>query len=342
MRDPYAVLGVPRGADQAAIKAAYRKLAKKLHPDQNPDDPSAKERFGEINTAYEVIGDATRRAAFDRGEIDAAGNPAMSGFSPFGGPGGAGRSRAQGGPNPGFEDLFAQFGAGRARGASGRGQPNFGQSPGAEDILRSMFGEGAAGAGSGPGFGTQGGPRAARSASTAKGADIKASASPTLEEIVSGQKVQVSLGAQGSVKIALPRGVQDGQTIRLKGKGAPSPEPGGKPGDALVSVHFAPHPHIKAEGHHLVMDLPITLDEAVLGARIEVPTLDGRVAINVPMAVPSGRTMRLKSRGLPDSKGGRGDLLIRLLIKLPPEGDEALSALMKRWRADGRYRVREA
>ena len=348
MRDPYSVLGVAKDADSAAIKSAYRKLAKKYHPDQNPDDPKAKERFNEATAAYDIVGDTEKRKAFDRGEIDAQGNPTMSGFNPFGGrPGG---SRAQGGPNPGFEDIFSSFSQSRGPGyrstrfSSGGGT--------AEDILRSMFGDagmGGAGMGGagGPGMGGAGGPgmgagpqgRARAQARPKKGEDINATAQVTLEEVLAGEKVQVSLPGQGSVKIALPKGVEDGQTIRLKGKGKASTT-GGPNGDALVKVRLAPHPVFKAEGSTLSMDLPVTLDEAVLGARISVATLDGTVALTLPQTTQSGRVMRLKGRGLPAKDGSRGDLMIRVLIKLPEEGDEALTALMKRWRTDGRYTVR--
>jgi DnaJ-class molecular chaperone len=354
MRDPYSVLGVAKGADSAAIKSAYRKLAKKYHPDQNPDDPKAKERFAEVSSAYDIVGDDEKRRAFDRGEIDADGNPTMAGFNPFGG---GGRSRAQGGPNPAFEDLFATFTQGRGPGYRSTGFSSGGGS--AEDILKSMFGGGGpdmggmgsagmggAGMGAdprmggGPGMGRAGmGGQARRQARPTKGADIKATARVTLEEVLAGDKVQVSLPGQGAVKIALPEGVEDGQTIRLKGKGKASTT-GGAPGDALVTVKFATHSTFKTDGSSLLMELPVTLDEAVLGARISVETLDGKVALTLPENAQSGRTMRLKERGLPTKGGKRGDLLIKVLIKLPEEGDEALAALMKRWRTDGRYTVR--
>jgi DnaJ-class molecular chaperone len=348
MRDPYSVLGVAKGADSAAIKSAYRKLAKKYHPDQNPDDPKAKERFAEVSSAYDIVGDDEKRRAFDRGEIDADGNPTMAGFNPFGG---GGKSRAQGGANPAFEDLFATFTQGRGPGYRSAGFSSGGGA--AEDILKSMFGGGGPdmggmGAdprmgGAGMGGAGMGGPgmggQARRQPRPSKGDDIKATARVTLEEVLAGDKVQVSLPGQGAVKIALPDGVEDGQTIRLKGKGKASAN-GGKPGDALVTVKFATHPTFKTDGSTLLMDLPVTLDEAVLGARISVETLDGKVALTLPENAQSGRTMRLKERGLPTKSGARGDLLIKVLIKLPEEGDEALAALMKRWRTDGRYSVR--
>ncbi|MEO0384966.1 MAG: J domain-containing protein [Pseudomonadota bacterium] len=339
MRDPYSVLGVSKGADSAAIKSAYRKLAKKLHPDQNPDDPKAKERFAEVSAAYDVVGDDEKRRAFDRGEIDAEGNPTMAGFNPFGGRGG---SRAQGGPNPGFEDIFATFTQGRGPGYRNAGSGFSGGSGGggAEDILKSMFG------GGGPDMGGPGGPgmggqaRSRQQARPKKGGDIKVSARVSLEEVLAADKVQVAIPGEGNVKIALPKGVEDGQTIRLKGKGKPSPA-GGASGDALVTVRFTAHPTFKADGSTLLIDLPVTLDEAVLGARISVATLDGTVALNLPENAQSGRTMRLKGRGLPTAKDGeRGDLMIKVLIKLPEEGDDALAALMKRWRTDGRYSAR--
>ncbi|MBV6658554.1 MAG: J domain-containing protein [Devosiaceae bacterium] len=348
MRDPYTVLGVPKSADSAAVKSAYRKLAKKYHPDQNPDDPRAKERFSEVSAAYELLGDSDKRKAFDRGEIDADGNPTMAGFNPFGG---GPRGRAQGGPNPGFDDLFAQFGGGRP-GGSGPGAAGFSGGINTEDLLKSMFGGAGPGMGAGMGGGMHPGMGAgmgsgrhqagasSRSARPAKGADVQASVKVSLEEVLSADKVAISLPGSGTVRIALPKGVTDGQTIRLKGKGKASPQPGGTPGDGMVTITFAAHPDIKAEGATLIRDVPITLDEAVLGARIEVPTLDGTVALNVPKNAPSGRMMRLKERGLPTASGKRGDFLVRLLIRLPEEGDGALEALMRRWRSDGRYTVR--
>jgi DnaJ-class molecular chaperone len=346
MRDPYSVLGVAKSADSAGIKSAYRKLAKTYHPDQNPDDPKAKERFAEVSAAYDIVGDDEKRRAFDRGEIDASGNPTIAGFNPFGG--GAGRGRAQGGPNPGFEDLFATFTQGRGpgyRGGAGSQRPGMGTGRGSsggpgmggrpEDILRGMFGDAGMG---GPGMGGPQG-RAQRQATPKKGADVKALVRVALEDVLAGEKVQVSIPGSGNVKIALPAGVEDGQTIRLKGKGKASAT-GGPDGDALVTVRFASHPAFKADGATLLMDLAVTLDEAVLGARISVTTLDGTVALTLPENTQSGRTMRLKERGLPGKDGMRGDLMIKVLIKLPEEGDEALSALMKRWRTDGRYEVR--
>ncbi len=350
MRDPYSVLGVAKSADSAGIKSAYRKLAKKYHPDQNPDDPKAKERFAEVSAAYDIVGDDEKRRAFDRGEIDASGNPTMAGFNPFGG--GAGRGRAQGGPNPGFEDLFATFTQGRGpgyRSAGGGQRPGMGSGMGGggpEDILRGMFGDagmaGGPGAGAGAGMGAgMGGPQGQRrrQAKPQKGDDVKALARVTLQDVLSGEKIKVSIPGSGNVKIALPNGVEDGQTIRLKGKGKASPT-GGPDGDALVTVRFASHPAFKADGATLLMDLAVTLDEAVLGARVSVTTLDGTVALTLPENTQSGRTMRLKERGLPSADGKRGDLMIKVLIKLPEEGDEALTALMKRWRTDGRYTAR--
>lgn len=343
MRDPYSILGVSQSADAAAIKSAYRKLAKTYHPDQNPDDPKAKERFAEISAAYDIVGDADRRGQFDRGEIDANGQPTMAGFNPFGG---NGRGRAQGGAHQGFEDIFAQFAQGSGAGGGPRGFRSQGFSAGgtsAEDILKNMFG------GAGPGFGADGGgmgsqgTQGARSRTRAKpikGDDIKIDARVALEELLAGDKVAVKVPGQGTVKVALPKGAQDGQTIRLKGKGEASPMPGGQAGDALVTLRLADHPVFKADGTTLSMDLPVTLDEAVLGARVSVATLDGTVAMTLPEGAQSGRVMRLKGRGLPTKSGGRGDLLVKVLIKLPDEGDEALAALMRRWRTDGRYRVR--
>ncbi|MEM6381140.1 MAG: J domain-containing protein [Pseudomonadota bacterium] len=336
MRDPYSVLGLTKQADSGAIKSAYRRLAKAHHPDSNPDDPKAKERFSEISAAYDILGDADKRKQFDRGEIDADGNPTMTGFNPFGG---ARAGRAQGGPNAAFDDLFAQFHAGQ--GGGGFRPSGFGGSGGgggAEDIFNSIFGAG----GPQPGMNGRGGPRQAggQTRKPSRGADVQATVTVTLDDILKGDKVTVSLPGAGAVKVALPKGVTHGQVIRLKGKGSPSNAPGGQPGDARITVRVAPHANFRAEGTNLLMDLPVTLDEAVLGARISVETLDGTVALSLPEGTQSGRVMRLKGRGLPDSGGGRGDVLIKVMIKLPDDGDEALQTLMRRWRSTGRYSVR--
>ncbi|PYE90580.1 DnaJ C-terminal domain-containing protein [Phyllobacterium leguminum] len=313
MRDPYSVLGVAKTAKPEEIKSAYRKLAKKFHPDQNPDDPKAKERFAEASQAYDIVGDKERRAQFDRGEIDAEGKPAFAGFNPQGfHPGGAG----------GTGDPFADY----ARRAGGRGFEfrtgpggSFSQGgfAGAEDILNDLFGGGA------------GGARAR--ARPAKGADLMASIEISLEQAVGAEKVEAVFPNGKRLAIKLPKYVEDGQTIRLKGQG--DAMPGGTPGDAMVTIHIRNHPRFELKGRDLHLDLPVSLADAVLGARIEVETLDGRVAVKVPAWSSSDRVLRLKGKGLPVKAGERADLFVHVRVMLPEGGDPELEALMEKQRA---------
>ncbi|MEM1410292.1 MAG: DnaJ C-terminal domain-containing protein [Pseudomonadota bacterium] len=318
------------------MKSAYRKLAKKLHPDQNAGDLKAKERFAELGAAYEILGDDEKRRAFDRGEIDAQGNPTMAGFNPFGGNGM--RGRAQSNTHPNFDDLFSQFSSGRG---AGYRSANFGGGMGGgdvnvEDMLRSMFG------GAGPGMGAQSQQTRRQAGSGGrmhKGEDVTTKIDVTLEQILAGDKITVNLPGSGPVKVALPENLSDGQVMRLKGKGHPPGTPGGQPGDALITIHLKPHARFKIDGHNLVADLPVALKDAVLGAKIEVQTLDGKVAVNVPRGASSGSVLRLKGRGLPTKGGQRGDLFLKTQVKLPDGGDEALEALMMRWRTEGKHKL---
>lgn len=342
MRDPYDVLGVTRSASASEIKRAYRKLAKECHPDRHKGDMRAKDRFTEINTAYEVVGDKDRRAQFDRGEIDAEGKPRFQGFEGFSGqgPGGFGGRGFENVDPRVFSDIFSNFGGGRhaggGAGAPGGGARSFrfstgGQAGGAEDdILRSIFG-GFTGGGAKPQQG-QPGARPARSRTTG-GADVKAEIAVTLEDITSGKKPSVSLPTGKTVALTLPKGVSEGQVIRLKGQGRPSPS-GGAAGDALVTVRFVPHPLFTVAGADLRVDVPLCLHDAVLGAKVAVPTLAGRVQISVPKMAGTGKAMRLKGKGLP-RKGGHGDLIVDLKITLPDKPDAELDALMQRWRDAG-------
>jgi len=332
MRDPYDVLGVDRSAGAAEIKRAYRKLAKESHPDRHKGDVRAKDRFAEITAAYEVVGDKGKRAQFDRGEIDAEGKPRFTGFEGFSG------QRPAGGFGGGdfenidprvFSDIFSNFGGGRSGRAPGGGTRSFrfstgGQGAGAggsqDDILRSIFG------GAKPQQGRPG-------AKPARGADVKAEIAVTLEDIAAGKKPAVGLPAGKTVALTLPKGVSDGQVIRLKGQGQPSPS-GGATGDVLVTVRFVPHPLFTVVGSDLRIDVPVSLQDAVLGAKVAVPTLAGRVQVSVPPMADTGKAMRLKGKGLP-RKSGHGDLIVDLKITLPDKPDKELDALMQRWRDAG-------
>jgi DnaJ-class molecular chaperone len=316
MRDPYEVLGVPRGAGAAAIKSAYRKLAKKHHPDNNKNDPKAAARFSEINSANEILGDDDKRKQFDRGEIDADGKPRFQGF-----PGGDPRGRAGAG---GFETHTFRTG--------GAGPGGFGGG-GFEDILNSMFGAGAA-RGTRPGGG---GAFEFDPGTIALDLDLSVSMTVSLEESVNGVEKRVRLPTGKELNVKIPAGVVAGQQIRLKGQGDTAP--GHRPGDLLITVNIAPHAFFKVEGSDLRLDLPITLYEAVLGGKVRVPTLGSAVELSIPKNTSSGRTFRLKGKGLPKS-GGIGDLFVTTRIMLPDGNDAELEALMQKWRDAHPYNPR--
>ena len=314
MRDPYEVLGVPRDASAAAIKSAYRKLAKKHHPDANKNDPKAAARFAEVNSANEILGDEAKRKQFDRGEIDAEGKPRFQGF-----PGGGGRARGGGG---GFENFSFRTGPGGA-GGGGFGGGGF------EDILSSMFG----GAGRGPrgGFDFETG-------GMAPDLDLSVSMTVSLEESVKGVEKRVRLPSGKELNVKIPAGVSSGQQIRLRGQGE-SP-PGHRPGDVLITITVAAHPFFKVDGVDLRVDLPLTLYEAVLGAKVRVPTLTGAIELSIPKNTSSGRIFRLKGKGIPKPAGAAGDLFVTTRIVLPDGHDAELEALMEKWRDHRPYHPR--
>jgi DnaJ-class molecular chaperone len=321
MRDPYEVLGVPRGANAAAIKSAYRKLAKKYHPDANKDDPNAATRFAELNTANEILGDVDKRKQFDHGEIDADGKPRFQGF-PGGDP------RARGGAGGGFESHTF-------RGGGGAGAGGFGG--GFEDILNSMFG--AAGRGGRPGGGASGGGARFEfePGTMAADLDLSVAMNVSLEEAVKGGEKRVRLPSGKELNVKIPPGVAAGQQIRLKGQGETAT--GHPPGDLLITVSIAPHPFFKVDGSDLRLDLPITLYEAVLGGKIRVPTLGSAVELSIPKNTSSGRTFRLKGKGLPKA-GGNGDLFVTTRVMLPDGNNAELEALMQKWRDAHPYNPR--
>jgi DnaJ-class molecular chaperone len=312
MRDPYDILGVSKGASEAEVKSAYRRLAKKLHPDANKHDPKAASRFAELNAAYEIVGDDEKRKAFDRGEIDGEGKPRFRGYEGFGGGGERGNN---------FQSF--SFGTdGFQRGGAGGGF---------EDILRGMFG-GAGRTQRGTAFEPEdfGAPAA--------GQDLQASLTISLPEAAKGAKTRVHLPTGKEIEVKIPAGMTGGQQIRLKGQGWPGPT--GKAGDALITVNIAPHPVFKPDGADLRLDLPIALYEAVLGGKVRVPTLDGAVDLAIPAGTNSGRTFRLKGKGL-KSKDGHGDLLATVRIMLPEDADEAFKELMRQWRDNKPYDPRD-
>ncbi len=316
MRDPYDVLGVQKTASAAEIKAGFRKLAKKLHPDANKTDPKAATRFAEINAAYEIVGDEDKRKAFDRGEIDAEGKPRFQGFEGFGAGGGrAGQGRE------GFSNFnWSQDGARQSAGPSGFG--------GFEDILKDVFG------------GTpRGGARRPRQPfqfdtedpAASSGGDVNVAITVSLADVAHGATKRVRLPTGKEMDVKIPAGLGDGKQIRLKGQGLTGP---GFAGDALITVHIAKHPYFEVDGRDLRLDLPVTLYEAVLGGKVRVPTLDGAVELALPAGTNGGRTFRLKGKGLPDGAGHTGDLLATVRLVLPERSDAELQALMRKW-ADG-------
>jgi DnaJ-class molecular chaperone len=325
MRDPYEVLGVSKAASAEDIKKAYRKLAKKLHPDANKKDPKAAGKFSELNSAYEIVGDDEKRKAFDRGEIDAEGKPRFHGFEGFG--------ARPGGPGPGRGGGFESFtwGPEGFRRTASRGG-GAGGAPGFEDILSGMFG---ARGRAGPGASFE----AEDIGSAIRGQDVTATATITLNEAAHGGTRRLDLPIGKEVEFKIPAGIADGKHIRLRGQGMPAPH-GGPPGDVLITVSIAPHPVFKVDGQDLRLDLPVTLDEAVLGAKVRVPTLDGAVELAIPANTSSGRTFRLKGKGLPGQKGA-GDLYAAVKIILPDGRDAELEELMKKWRAEKPYDPRK-
>jgi len=320
MRDPYEVLGVDRKASAADVKSAYRRLAKKLHPDANKNDPKAASRFSELNAAHEIIGDEDKRKAFDRGEIDAEGKPKFQGFEGFGA--GAGPGRGFGGGDANFENFsFGPEGFQRStrRGRSGGG----GGFAGFEDVLRDAFG----------------GRSRARfeSEDIGAGADVLAEMTVTLPEAAQGVTRRLRLPTGKDVDVKIPAGITGGQQIRLRGQGMAGQ---GGAGDVLITVSIAPHPLFTLDGADVKLDLPITLYEAALGAKVRAPTLGGHVELTIPPWTSHRRTFRLRGKGFP-AKGGHGDLLATVRIALPEKSDPDLEALMKKWQSNKAYDPRK-
>jgi DnaJ-class molecular chaperone len=322
LRNPYDVLGVGKGADQAEIKKAFRRLAKKLHPDANKSDPKAASRFAELNSAYEILGEEDKRKAFDRGEIDAEGKPRFQGFAGGSGFGGAGQQ------HPGFDasTIFETFnmGPGGFRRAATRGPA--GGAPGGgsfEDVLSSLFGGRAQAH-----FEDLDAAEMQRGAS--RGQDAAASLSVSLSEAVSGAKKRVLLPTGKNVEVSVPAGVTEGQQIRLRGQGFHSPT--GVAGDAIITLQVTPHADLTVDGMDLRADIAVPFDDAVLGGSVRVPTINGAVELKIPPRTNSGRTFRLKGKGLPKKGGGSGDLLATVRIELPEGVDSELEALAKQAR----------
>lgn len=312
MADLYSQLNVARGASEADIKKAYRKLAKELHPDKNKDNPKATERFSRVTQAYDILTDKDKRAQYDRGEIDEEGNPRM----PFGYGGG-------GGPQPGGR-------GGGFRGPNGESFEFGGQAADISDLFEGLFGGGRRGGGGGPfgGFGR-------RTAPPQKGADVAYRLEVPFDDAARLQGQRVTLGSGKTLDIKLPPGVEDGTRIRLTGQGEPGAAGNG---DAIVTIAVKPHRFFRREGDNIRLDLPVSLDEAVLGAKVRVPTVDGPVMLSVPKGSNSGKVLRLKGKGFTAKKGARGDQLVSLMVEVPD--DPELAKFLEGWKGKGKSNPR--
>jgi DnaJ-class molecular chaperone len=300
MRDPYEILGVTKGASAAEIKSAYRKLAKKLHPDLNPGDKVAEEKFKAITAAYDIVGDEKKRGRYDSGEIDASGQekPQQRYYREYAG----GEDGQRYSSSAGYEDIGAF-----------------------SDLFGDLFGERG---------GMRGGAGGRRFAM--RGQDAQYRLDVDFLDAVNGTKTRITLPDGGTLDVTIPAGVSDGQVLRLKGKGNPGLG-GAEPGDALIEIGVKPHPVFKREGDDITVEVPITFDEAVLGGKIEVPTIGGRVFATVPPGSNTGQTLRLKGRGIKAKGGASGDQLVKLTVMLPERIDEDLKSFAERWRESHRY-----
>ncbi len=293
MRDPYEILGVEKSATADEIQKAYRRLAKKLHPDLNPGNKEAEERFKEVAVAYGLLSDADKRRRFDSGEIDASG---------------AERPR---------ERFYRDFAGDAAAGGAYEDQSAFADLGDVDDLLAQLLG------------------RQARQARRGRGADLHFRLAIDFLDAVNGATQRLTLPEGGTLDVAIPPGIHEGQMLRLRGKGAPPPGEG-EPGDALVEISIRPHRFFTRHGSDIHLDLPVTLAEAALGARIKVPTPSGPVMLTVPKASNTGTILRLKGKGVP-GRGGPGDQLIKVKVMLPDQPDPELEAFLANWKPGERY-----
>lgn len=313
--DPYQELGVARTASADDVRKAFRKLAKQYHPDANPGDKAAEERFKRVSAAFDIVGDEEKRKKFDRGEIDADGRERAPGF----GAGGFG----------GFEGGPYRQGGFRAQ----QGGPAGAEFEGVDlgDILGEMFGGARGGAGAGRGG------RGGFGFEPPRGQDIRARLSIDLETAITGGRQRIAFSDGRNIDVTIPKGASNGQVLRLKGQGAPGRA---GPGDALIEIVVRPHPLYKREGDMLTMDLPVSLPDAVLGGKVQAPTPDGPVTLTVPKNANSGSTLRLKGKGL-FLDGKRGDLLARIVVTLPEEPDKELEKFAQTMRKERPYTPRK-
>jgi len=308
MRDPYSVLGVTKSASEGEIKSAYRKLAKKMHPDVNPGDKAVEQKFKEISAAYNILSDKEKRAKYDRGEINADGSPRY---------------------DSAFHRAYSQSGGGRAGAGGGF---DFGGAGDFEDIFSDLFGRGRRSGGGAGG-------RTYR-AQQPKGNDVQYTVQVTFAEAVKGIRRRITLYDGKSLDVTIPPGTEDGQTLRLRGQGMPGL--GGGAGDAYVTVQVQEDPVFEREGSDIHVTVPITLDEAVLGGKIRVPTIDGAVAVTVPPGSNTGSRLRLKGKGAAAGRGGaRGDQIVYLQVVLPDKPDDELRSFLQGWAVRHPYDVRK-
>jgi DnaJ-class molecular chaperone len=289
MTDPYESLGVSRSATDKEIKAAFKKLARKHHPDLNPDDEDAEEKFKEISAAHDLLGDQEQRRRFDAGEIDATG--------------------AQKPQERYYRDFADGYGTHAA-------QDGFANNEDLAAFFSSAFGAGA---------------RRTRAAQPARGQDVSYSLRVSFQEAATGAARTVTLAEGATVAVTIPEGAEDRQMLRLKGQGMPGFN-GGPPGDAFVELLVEPHPFFRRKDDNIHVEVPVTLKEAVLGARIAVPTIAGPVTVTVPKGSNTGSTLRLRERGVRNRKTGqRGHQLITLKVVLPAAEDPELNAFLETW-----------
>ncbi|HEX2527106.1 MAG TPA: DnaJ C-terminal domain-containing protein [Geminicoccus sp.] len=291
--DPYQILGVAKDASAGDIRVAYRKLAKELHPDLNPGNKQAEERFKEVSAAYDLLSDAEKRSRFDRGEIDATGaeRPQQRSYRHYADAGEGGRYSS----SASFDDI-----------------------EGLSDVFADLFG------------------RSGRAGFRARGRDAHYRLDVDFLDAVNGAKRRITLPDGQVLDVTIPAGMRDGGILRLSGKGGPGI--GGEPaGDALVEVHVGSHPYFKQEGDDIVMELPISMDEALLGAKVEVPTISGRVNMSIPRGASTGDTLRLKGKGVKPAGSPPGDQRVILKVVMPKQVDDDLAAFMEKWRAQHRY-----
>jgi DnaJ-class molecular chaperone len=286
--DPYKVLGVNKDASAEAIQKAYRRLAKKLHPDLNPGNKKAEEQFKEVSAAYALLSDPEKRARFDRGEIDASGQER---------------------PQQRYYRDFADRGASRSY-TSDAGFADFAD----EDLFAEIFG------------------RRGRANLRMRGADARYQLEVDFLDAINGAKRQITLPDGEALEVTIPPGTRDGQVLRLRGKGRPG-SGGGAPGDALIEIAVRPHPLFTRKGDDIHVELPISLDQAVLGGRVTVPTPSGPVTMSVPKWSNSGSMLRLKGKGVPRRGGASGDEFVTLKVMLPERPDPELEKVIAQWRA---------